>query len=102
MSLLQTICDPLIVNILGFLTLIIFAEVIFSWLIAFNIVNLRNPIMAQIYDIVRRISKPILDPIRKIIPAVGGLDLSPIVALFAIIWLQSLFGRGGPIFNAVG
>ena len=102
MSLLQTICDPLIVNILGFLTLIIFAEVIFSWLIAFNIVNLRNPIMAQIYDIVRRISKPILDPIRKLIPAVGGLDLSPIVALFAIIWLQSLFGRGGPIFNAVG
>ena len=102
MTLLQTICDPLIVNILGFLTLVIFAEVIFSWLIAFNIVNLRNSIVAQIYDIVSRITRPILDPIRKFIPAIGGLDLSPIIALFAIIWLQSLFGRGGPIFNAVG
>jgi len=102
MTLMQTICDPLIVNILGFLTLIIFAEVIFSWLVAFNIVNLRNPTIAQIYNIISRIARPILDPIRKVLPGIGGLDLSPIVALFAMMWLQSLFGINGPIYNAVG
>ena len=102
MTFMQTICDPLIVSIFGLLTFVIFAEVIFSWLIAFNIVNLRNPIIAQIYDIISRIARPILDPIRKVLPSIGGLELSPIVALFAFMWLQSLFRMGGPIFNAVG
>ncbi len=102
MSFLQSISHQLIAPILGFLVFVIFAEVIFSWLIAFNIVNLRNPMMAQIYDIVQKISRPLLDPFRKIIPAVGGLDLSPIAALLIISWLQSLFSLGGPIFNMLG
>lgn len=102
MSFLQTISHHLIAPVLGFLILIIFVEVIFSWLIAFNIVNLRNPIMGQIYNIVRTISKPILEPFRKIIPAVGGLDLSPIAALLLLSWGQSLFGFGGPIFRMLG
>ena len=102
MSFLQTISHHLIAPVLGFLILIIFVEVIFSWLIAFNIVNLRNPFMSQIYTIVRTISKPILDPFRKIIPAVGGLDLSPIAALLLLSWGQSLFRFGGPIFRMLG
>jgi len=102
MSFLQTISHHLIVPILGFLVLVIFVEVIFSWLIAFNIVNLRNPLMAQIYNIVRIISKPILDPFRKIIPGIGGLDISPIAALLLLTWVQSLFRAGGPIFRMLG
>lgn len=92
----------MIAPILGFLFLIIFVEVIFSWLIAFNIVNLRNPIMSQIYTIVRNISRPMLDPIRKVIPSVGGLDLSPIAALLLLNFLQSLFRRDGSIFRMLG
>ena len=102
MSFLQTISHHLIGGVLGILVFVIFAEVIFSWLIAFNIVNVRNPIMSQVYNIVRTISRPILDPIRKIIPPIGGLDLSPIAALLLIMWGQSLFNRGGPIFRMLG
>jgi YggT family protein len=102
MSFLQSISHHLIAPILGFLILIIFVEVIFSWLIAFNVVNLRNPIMNQIYQIVRTISKPLLEPFRKIIPAIGGLDLSPIAALLLLSWLQSLFRWGGSLWRLLG
>ena len=102
MSFLQSISNGLIAPVLGLLVFVIFAEVIFSWLITFNIVNLRNPILGQIYNIVRTISRPILDPFRKIIPAIGGLDLSPIAALLLIMWVQSLFSFGGPIYRMLG
>ena len=102
MSFLQTISHHLIAPVLGFLVFVIFAEVIFSWLIAFNIVNLKNPMMAQFYNVVRTLSRPLLEPFRKIIPAVGGLDLSPIAALLLLSWGQSLFRAGGPIFGMLG
>jgi len=102
MSFLQSISHHIIATVLGLLILVIFIEVIFSWLLAFNIVNLRNPIMAQIYQIVRTISKPILEPFRKIIPAIGGLDLSPIAAFILLAWLQSLFSYGGAVFRMLG
>jgi len=82
--------------------LVIFVEVIFSWLIAFNIVNLKNPTMRQIYNTISKIAAPILGPFRKIIPPIGGLDLSPIAAFILLTWLQSLFGRGGSIFRMLG
>ena len=102
MSFLQTISHSLIAPVLGLLILVIFIEVIFSWLIAFNIVNLRNPMMAQFYDIVQRISRPLLAPFRRFIPAIGGLDLTPIAALLLLSWAQSLFSAGGPIFRMLG
>ena len=102
MSFLQSISHQLIAPILGLLVFVIFAEVIFSWLVAFNIVNLRNPMMAQIYNIVRTISRPLLEPFRKIIPPIGGLDLSPIAALLLISWVQSLFRAGGTFFRMLG
>jgi len=61
---------------------------IFSWLIAFNIVNLRNPAMAQIYGVVRRICDPILEPIRRVVPPLGGLDMAFLVVVFGLYWVQ--------------
>jgi len=84
-SILRSFVSPLI-SVLIFL---IFIEVIFSWLLAFNVINLRNPMVAQIYQIVNRITTPILQPIRKVLPAMGGLDFSPIVALLGLSWLNS-------------
>jgi len=86
MNILQSILVYFISPVLSLLVFLIFLEVIFSWLVAFNIMNLRNPIMAQIYNTVRAITRPILEPIRKVIPSIGGLDLSPIVALLLIQW----------------
>ena len=102
MSFLQSISHQIIATVIGLMILVIFIEVIFSWLIAFNIVNLKNPTMAQIYRTISRIAAPILGPFRKIIPPVGGLDLSPIAAFILLAWLQSLFSYGGAIYRMLG
>lgn len=89
MSLAQSIIIYLVRPVLSFMVFLIFVEVIFSWLLAFNIVNLRNPTVAQIYQIVQRFTQPILEPIRKVLPNFGGLDFSPIVALLGLSWLNN-------------
>ena len=75
--------------------IIIFA--ILSWLIAFNVVNTRNPLVHTVGDFLYRITEPALRPIRRIIPLVSGIDLSPIV-LILVLWLidmyvLTIFGR---------
>jgi YggT family protein len=57
---------------------------ILSWLVAFNVVNTRNSAMSRIMDLLDRITAPILEPFRRFIPPVGGLDLSFLVAVLAI------------------
>lgn len=97
MTLLQSILAYFIAPVLSLLIFMVFAQVILSWLLAFNIINLRNPMVAQIYHALEKILAPIYRPIRNILPSVGGLDLSPIIVLFATYWLrdyvvmQSLF-----------
>jgi len=88
MTLLQSIIALILVPLLSLLFWIFVAYMIFSWLIAFNIVNLRNPAMAQIYGIIRRICDPILDPIRKVIPPLGGLDMAFLVVVLGLRWIQ--------------
>lgn len=78
---------PLIEVVLIVLNLIwwlIIASVIASWLVAFGVVNTRNDIVYRILDILNRITEPMLRPIRRILPAMGGMDLSPMVLLLII------------------
>lgn len=87
----------LLIQILSLYTLIIFAMVIMSWLKVFGVVNTRNPIVGQIDQALYMLTEPVLRPIRRILPAMGGLDLSPIILLFGIFFLQNLltnFARG--------
>jgi len=75
----------------GLLSLIIFSLIvsaILSWLVAFNVVNTRNPAVWRIMDILDRITTPILAPFRAVIPPMGGLDLSFIVAFLVIQGMQ--------------
>ena len=88
MTLLQSIIVYLLAPLLGLLFWIFVAYMIFSWLIAFNIVNLRNPAMAQIYGVIRRVCDPILDPIRKVIPPIGGLDMAFLVVVLGLSWIR--------------
>jgi YggT family protein len=74
--------------ILGFIWLVFLVMIIMSWLIGFNVVNTRNQFVAGLWRILNQITEPILKPIRRIIPPVGGLDLSPIVVFVAIFFLQ--------------
>jgi YggT family protein len=66
---------------------------VLSWLIAFNIVNDHNRVVRMISEFLYRITEPLLKPIRRILPPLGGLDLSPMVLIFLIIFLQSFLRR---------
>ena len=75
---------------------IIIAVVILSWLVAFNIINRHNDIVRQISMVLYRLTEPILGPIRRVLPNMGGLDLSPLVVLIAIWFIRSLLWEYGP------
>jgi YggT family protein len=67
---------------------VILATVIVSWLTAFNIINSGNPYVRQANYILRRLTEPVLAPIRRVLPNLGGLDFSPIVLLLGLQFLK--------------
>jgi YggT family protein len=67
---------------------LVIAWVILSWLIAFNVVNTRNPLVAAIGDFLYRITEPVLRPIRQRMPNLGGIDISPIILFLIIILIK--------------
>ena len=64
------------------------AAVIMSWLVAFNVVNVHNNFARSVLRLLYALTEPVFRPVRKVIPPVGGLDLSPIVVFLAIWFLQ--------------
>jgi YggT family protein len=69
---------------------ILIATAILSWLIAFNVVNTRNPLVASIADFLYRITEPALRPIRSVIPSLGGIDISPVVLIIGLLFLEKV------------
>lgn len=69
---------------------ILIAAAVFSWLYAFNVVNPRNQFVGMIGNFLYRLTEPVLRPIRRILPDLGGVDLSPIVVLLLIFFVQRL------------
>ncbi|MEO6298084.1 MAG: YggT family protein [Paracoccaceae bacterium] len=67
---------------------IVLAHVIMSWLINFQVLNLRQPLVAQIWDVLQRTLNPLYSRVRRFIPAMGGIDFAPLVVLFAIIAIK--------------
>lgn len=67
---------------------VILATVIISWLSAFNIINSGNPTVRQINSVLRQLTEPLLAPIRRVLPNLGGLDFSPIVLLLGLQFLK--------------
>ncbi|NWG45819.1 MAG: YggT family protein [Alphaproteobacteria bacterium] len=59
-----------------------------SWLVAFNVINTRNEFVGRVVYFLKQVSEPILRPIRRIMPPLGGLDLSPLIAIIGIQFLQ--------------
>lgn len=80
----------LLMNIISLYIFIIFAWVIASWLVSFGVINIRNPTARSIVSGLERLVQPAVRPIQKIIPPMGGLDLSPIVLLFGLYFLRDL------------
>jgi YggT family protein len=67
---------------------IIIVQFVMSWLVNFDVINTRNPIVSQIWYGLHRITEPVYRPIRRFLPDMGGLDFSPVVVLFGLIALQ--------------
>lgn len=67
---------------------VVILAAIFSWLYAFNVVNPRNQIVSTIGDLLYRLTEPVLRPIQRVVPNLGGLDLSPIVLLLGLFLLE--------------
>ena len=69
---------------------ILIASAILSWLVAFNVVNARNPVVANIGEFLYRITEPALRPIRAILPNLGGIDISPVILILLLLFLQRI------------
>ena len=73
---------------------IIVVQAILSWLIAFNVINTYNDTVRTIWEALKRMTEPLYRPIRRILPDLGALDLSPLVVLIGIVILQKLVSAG--------
>ncbi len=87
----------LVIDILTFisylLTLYIYvliAAAVMSWLVAFNIVNPRNQVVGIVAEFLYRVTEPVLRPVRNLLPNLGGIDISPIIVILIIWFVQSV------------
>ncbi len=74
----------ILLSALDILMYIVLAHVLISWLISFNVLNIHQPIVAQIWKALDRILDPLYSRIRQFVPTVGMLDLSPLILLVAV------------------
>jgi len=78
---------------------IIIAQVVLSWLIAFDVVNVKNAQARNLIGLIGRITDPVYKPLRKFIPPIAGIDLTPIIIIFGISLLKqgvaTIFFNGG-------
>ena len=75
---------------LSIFTWILIGSAIFSWLYAFNVINSGNRFVAMLGQFFYNVTEPVLRPIRRFLPDLGGIDISPIVVLLIIFFLRSL------------
>lgn len=83
----------LIVLICNILFWVVIASVILSWLVAFNVINLRNSAMARLYTAINAFTDRLYAPIRKVLPTVfGGMDIAPVIFLILLQVIQYTLG----------
>jgi len=74
----------IVLLLLNVLSIVVIVQVVVSWLVAFNVLNLQQPFVRAVYTGMERVTAPLYRPIRKIMPDFGGLDFSPIVLILLI------------------
>ena len=83
----------LVSNIINLMVWFIIAQAILSWLVAFDVVNYRNRFVYSVGSFLDQITRPLLEPFRRIIPNLGGIDISPIVVILLLQFVNILFMR---------
>jgi YggT family protein len=84
--------------ILDIAWLIIIVHVIMSWLINFQVLNLRQPLVASIWDGLNRLLEPVYGRVRRLLPQMGGLDLAPLLVLIAVYALRIILQNNAGLF----
>jgi len=80
----------LIDEIISIYTWVVIGSAIMSWLVAFGVVNVRNQFIRVIVDLLYRLTEPVLRPIRRVLPNLGGVDISPVILLLGLFFLRDL------------
>ena len=84
---MRAILDVILIALQLYIWIVI-AMAIFSWLVAFNVVNTRSPVVSMIGDFLYRITEPALRPIRSVLPNLGGIDISPVILFLIIVFIR--------------
>ncbi|MCC5985690.1 MAG: YggT family protein [Rhodobacteraceae bacterium] len=88
----------ILLMLLGVAQMIIIIHIILSWLINFQVLNLRQPIVASIWDGLNRLLEPVYGRIRQFLPDMGGIDLAPLVALLIVYALRIILINNAAMF----
>ena len=78
--------------------MIILVHIIMSWLINFSVLNLRQPLVAQIWRGLNTLVEPVYGPIRRRLPAMGGLDLAPLIVILGLYVLEIILRNNAALF----
>ena len=71
----------------------LFVQAVISWLILFNVINLSHPAARQVVDFLNAVTEPMLRPLRRFVPRLGGVDITPIVLILLLGFIQVLFNN---------
>jgi YggT family protein len=80
----------LLVQIIELYKFVLIAAVIMSWLVAFNVINTHNRFVYTVSDFLYRVTEPALRPIRRFVPSLGGVDISPIILILLLWFIQRM------------
>jgi YggT family protein len=83
----------IVMVVLKLYTYLIIAGAILSWLIAFGVVNIRNDFVRSVWNLFLALTEPFLRPIRNFLPNTGGVDISPIILLLAVMLIENIILR---------
>jgi YggT family protein len=83
----------LVDKVIDIYTWIVIASAIMSWLVAFGVVNTRNQFIRYVVDFLYKVTEPVLRPIRRVLPNLGGVDISPVILLLGLFFLRSLLAE---------
>lgn len=93
---MHVVLNPLfeVINIVIYIYIrVLLVTVVMSWLVQFGIINTRNRVVYMVLDALHRITEPALRPIRRILPDMGGLDISPVILMLILYFIQRVLGE---------
>lgn len=86
----MAILGQILITILDVFFWIIIAQVVLSWLVAFDVVNIKNEQAKNLIGLIQKVTDPVYKPLRKFIPPIAGIDITPIIIIIAINLLKGI------------